>query len=128
MCGLVFVDLICPKCGCPFLWCNGGDVIYDYSSQHKATCPSCGYEDWESKFPRDKGQNVSFATIQAEKRYQEKKDFEKKLEELLRSLEDDKETRKPKRKNYLKRLIDRIWGRESPCGSHSPDTTVLEKK
>lgn len=86
MCCLVFVDLICPKCGCPFLWCNGGDVIYDYSSQHKATCPSCGYEDWESKFPRDKGQSVSFATEQEEKRYHEIKDFEKKLEELLRSL------------------------------------------
>ena len=72
MCGLVFVDLICPKCGSPVVWCNGGDVIYDYSSQFKATCPSCGYEDWESKFPRDNG-------------------------------------------------------RENPCGSHSPDTTNLEK-
>ena len=125
---LLVVDLICPKCGSPFVWCNGGDVIYDYSSQHKATCPSCGYEDWEYKFPRDKGQNVSFATEQEEKRYQEIKNFNKGLEELLRSLEDNKETGKPKRKNYLKRLIDRIWGRESPCGSHSPDTTVLEKK
>ena len=45
------VDLICPKCGCPVVWCNGGDVIYDYSSQFKATCPSCGYVDWESNFP-----------------------------------------------------------------------------
>ena len=72
MCCLVFVDLICPKCGSPVVWCNGCDVIYDYSSQFKATCPSCGYEDWESKFPRDNG-------------------------------------------------------RENPCGSHSPDTTDLEK-
>ena len=60
----MFVDLICPKCGSPVVWCNGGDVIYDYSSQYKATCPSCGYEDWESKFPRDKGQPLSFATEQ----------------------------------------------------------------
>ena len=127
MCCLVFVDLICPKCGSPVVWCNGGDVIYDYSSQHKATCPSCGYEDWESKFPRDNGQNVSFATEQEEKRYQEIKNFNKGLEELLRSLEDNKETGKPKRKNYLNRLIDRIWGRENPCDSHSPDTTVLVK-
>jgi hypothetical protein len=127
MCCLVFVDLICPKCGSPVVWCNGGDVIYDYSSQHKATCPSCGYEDWASKFPRDNGQNVSFATEQEEKRYQEIKNFNKGLEELLRSLEDNKETGKPKRKNYLKRLIDRIWGRENPCDSHSPDTTVLVK-
>jgi len=124
---LLVVDLICPKCGSPFVWCNGGDVIYDYSSQHKATCPSCGYEDWEYKFPRDKGQNVSFATEQEEKRYQEIKNFNKGLEELLRSLEDNKETGKPKRKNYLNRLIDRIWGRENPCDSHSPDTTVLVK-
>ena len=49
------------------------------------------------------------------------------LDELLRICVDDKETRNPKRKNYLKRLIDRIWGRENPCGSHSPDTTDLEK-
>ena len=88
---LLVVDLICPKCGSPFVWCNGGDVIYDYSSQdyssqYKATCPSCGYEDWEYKFPRDNGQNVSFATEQEEKRYHEIKDFKKKLEELLRSL------------------------------------------
>ena len=86
MCGLMFVDLICPKCGSPFVWCNGGDVIYDYSSQHKATCPSCGYEDWEYKFPRDNGQNVIFETKKEEKRYHEIKDFKKKLEELLRSL------------------------------------------
>ena len=69
---LMVVDLICPKCGGPVVWCNGGDVIYDFSSQFKATCPSCGYEDWESKFPRDNG-------------------------------------------------------RGNPCGSHSPDTTNLEK-
>ena len=49
---LMFVDLICPKCGGPVVWCNGGDVIYDFSSQFKATCPSCGYEDWESNFTR----------------------------------------------------------------------------
>ena len=108
---LVFVDLICPKCGSPVVWCNGGDVIYDFSSQHKATCPSCGYEDWESKFPRDNGQNVRFATKQAEKRYQEIKNFQKGLDELLRICVDDKETRKPKRKIFLKRLIDRILGR-----------------
>ena len=127
MCCLVFVDLICPKCGSPVLWCNGGDVIYDYSSQFKATCPSCGYEDWESKFPRDKGQPLSFATEQQKKRYQEIKNYEKGLEELLRIVVCDKETQKSKRKNYLKRLIDRIWGRKNSCGSHSPDTTVLEK-
>lgn len=46
MCCFMVVDLICPKCGSPVLWCNGGDVIYDFSSQFKATCPSCGYEDW----------------------------------------------------------------------------------
>lgn len=124
---LLVVDLICPKCGSPFVWCNGGDVIYDYSSQHKATCPSCGYEDWEYKFPRDKGQNVSFATEQQEKRYHEIKDFEKKLGELLRILAGDKETQKPKRKSFLKRLIDRILGRETPCGSHSPDNINLGK-
>ena len=127
MCCLVFVDLICPKCGSPVVWCNGGDVIYDYSSQHKATCPSCGYEYWEAKFPRDKGQYVSFATEQEEKKYQEMKNFQRGLEELLRILVGDKETGKPKRKCFLKRLIDRIWGREYPCGSHTPDTTVLEK-
>ena len=124
---LMVVDLICPKCGSPVVWCNGGDVIYDFSSQFKATCPSCGYEDWESKFPRDNGQNVRFATEQQEKRYHEIKNFQKGLDELLRICVDDKETRNPKRKNYLKRLIDRIWGRENPCGSHSPDTTNLEK-
>ena len=58
MCGLIFVDLICPKCGGPVVWCNGGDVIYDFSSQFKATCPSCGYEDWESNFPRGKERTV----------------------------------------------------------------------
>ena len=58
MCCLMFVDLICPKCGGPVVWCNGGDVIYDFSSQFKATCPSCGYEDWESNFPRDKGRTI----------------------------------------------------------------------
>ena len=47
------VDLICPKCGSPVKWCNGGDVIYD-SAQFMATCPSCGYVDHESKFPRAK--------------------------------------------------------------------------
>lgn len=51
---LIVVDLICPKCGGLVLWCNGGDVIYDFASQFKATCPSCGYEDWEYKFPRAK--------------------------------------------------------------------------
>ena len=45
------VDLICPKCGGRVVWCNGGDVIYDFSSQFKVTCPSCGHEDWESNFP-----------------------------------------------------------------------------
>ena len=54
MCCLMVVDLICPKCGGPVVWCNGGDVIYDFSSQFKATCPLCGYEDWESNFPRGK--------------------------------------------------------------------------
>ena len=58
MCCLMFVDLICPKCGGPVVWGNGGDVIYDFSSQFKATCPSCGYEDWESNFPRDKGRTI----------------------------------------------------------------------
>ena len=58
MCCLVFVDLICPKCGSPVVWCNGGDVIYDYSSQHKATCPSCGYEDWASSFKKAGKQTV----------------------------------------------------------------------
>ena len=48
---LMVVDLICPKCGGHVVWCNGGDVIYDFSSQFKATCPSCGYEDWKSNFP-----------------------------------------------------------------------------
>ena len=47
---LMVVDLICPKCGGHVVWCNGGDVIYDFSSQHKATCPSCGYEDWAASF------------------------------------------------------------------------------
>lgn len=112
MCGLMFVDLICPKCGSPVVWCNGGDVIYDYSSQYKATCPSCGYEDWESKFPRDKGQPLSFATEQQKKMYQKIKNYEKGLEELLRIVVCDKETQKSKRKNYLKRLIDRIVGKE----------------
>ena len=51
------VDLICPKCGGPVLWCNG-DVIYDFSSQFKATCPSCGYEDWVSKFHKAERQTV----------------------------------------------------------------------
>ena len=68
---LMVIDLICPKCGAPVVWCNGGDVIYDFSSQFKATCPSCGYEDWESKFPRDKEQTVSFTAGQKEKRYQQ---------------------------------------------------------
>ena len=107
---LLVVDLICPKCGSPFVWCNGGDVIYDYSSQHKATCPSCGYEDWESNFPRDKEQNVSFATEQEEKRYHEIRDFEKKLHELLNTLVDDKEIEKPKRNNFFKRIIEWLWG------------------
>ena len=52
------VELVCPKCGGPVVWCNGGDVIYDFSSQFMATCPSCGYEDWESKFPRGKERTV----------------------------------------------------------------------
>ena len=47
------IDLICPKCGSPVVWCNGGDIIYG-PSQFMATCPSCGYEDWALKFPRDK--------------------------------------------------------------------------
>ena len=51
---LMVVDLICPKCGGPVVWCNGGDVIYDYSSQFKATCPSCGYEDCAASFPKGK--------------------------------------------------------------------------
>ena len=51
---LMVVDLICPKCGGPVVWCNGGDIIFD-SSLFKATCSSCGYEDWTSKFSRDKG-------------------------------------------------------------------------
>ena len=63
--------LICPKCGGRVVWCNGGDVIYDFSSQYMATCPSCGYEDWESNFLRDKEQTVSFTAGQAEKRYQQ---------------------------------------------------------
>ena len=55
---LMVVDLICPKCGGPVTWCNGGDVIYDFSSQFKATCPSCGYEDWESSFHKAEKQIV----------------------------------------------------------------------
>ena len=54
MSSIMVVDLICPKCGGPV----GGDVIYDFSSQFMATCPSCGYEDWESKFPRGKERTV----------------------------------------------------------------------
>lgn len=50
---LVEVDLICPKCGSPVVWCNSGDIIHD-SSQFMATCPSCGYKDHEAKFPRAK--------------------------------------------------------------------------
>lgn len=53
MSGLMVVDFICPKCGGPVVWCNGGDIIFD-SSQFMATCPSCGYEDHEAKFPRAK--------------------------------------------------------------------------
>ncbi len=34
------IDLICPECGSPVLWCNGGDVNYDFSSQFRATYPS----------------------------------------------------------------------------------------
>ena len=52
------VDLICPKCGGRVVWCNGGDVIYDFSSQFKVTCPSCGYKDLESNFPRGKERTV----------------------------------------------------------------------
>lgn len=51
---LMIVDLICPKCGGSVVWCNGGDEIYDYSSQFKATCPSCGYEDCAASFPKGK--------------------------------------------------------------------------
>jgi hypothetical protein len=116
---LVFVDLICPKCGGPVVWCNGGDVIYDFSSQHKATCPSCGYEDWESNFLRYKEQTASFTAGQEEKRYQQIKDHEKEVVELFKCLAGDKETQKPKRKSFLKRLIDLICGRENLCGSHS---------
>ena len=53
------IDLICPKCGSSVVWCNGGDVIYDYPSQFMATCHSCGYVDHESKFPRAKERNDS---------------------------------------------------------------------
>ena len=55
---LMVVDLICPKCGSPVVWCNGGDVIYDFSSQFKATCPSCGYEDWAASFQKAEKQTV----------------------------------------------------------------------
>ena len=58
MCGLVLVDLICPKCGGRVVWCNGGDVIYDFSSQFKATCPSCGYEDCAASFHKGKERTV----------------------------------------------------------------------
>ena len=51
---IMIVDLICPKCGSPVVWCNGGDIIYG-PSQFMATCPSCGYEDWASKYSIDKG-------------------------------------------------------------------------
>jgi Zn finger protein HypA/HybF involved in hydrogenase expression len=61
------VDLICPKCGSPVVWCNGGDIIYD-SSQFKATCPSCGYEDWSSKFPINKGENISLKNTRVKDR------------------------------------------------------------
>lgn len=50
---LMDVDLICPKCGSPIVWCNGGDIIYD-SSLFMATCPSCGYQDHEAKFRKAK--------------------------------------------------------------------------
>lgn len=50
---LLVVELICPKCGAPVVWCNGGDVIYDFSSQFKATCPSCGYEKWEAEYGKE---------------------------------------------------------------------------
>ena len=46
---LMVVDLICPKCGGPVVWCNG-----DFSSQFKATCLSCGYEDCAVSFPKGK--------------------------------------------------------------------------
>jgi hypothetical protein len=52
------VDLICPKCGGRVVWCNGGDVIYDFSSQFKATCPSCGYEDCAASFHKGKERTV----------------------------------------------------------------------
>ena len=55
---LMVADLICPKCGGPVVWCNGGDVIYDFSSQFKATCPSCGYEDWAASFQKVEKQTV----------------------------------------------------------------------
>lgn len=55
---------------------------------------------------------------QEENNYQEIKDQEKEVEELLRILVGDKETQKPKRKNFLKRLLDRIWRTESPYDSH----------
>lgn len=55
---ILFVDLICPKCGSPVVWCNGGDVIYDFSSQFKATCPSFGYEDWAASFQKAEKQTV----------------------------------------------------------------------
>lgn len=49
---IMVVDLICPKCGGPVAWCNGGDVIYNFSSQFKATCPLCRYEDWVASFQK----------------------------------------------------------------------------
>ena len=64
---LMVVDLICPKCGGPVVWCNGGDVIYDFSSQFKATCPSCGYEDWESKLHKRKASKTQNEITQKRK-------------------------------------------------------------
>ena len=109
MCSINEVFKTCPKCGCLVIWCNGGDVIYD-SSQFMVTCPSCGFLDHKFKFPSAKEQFVRLATEQQEKKYQEIKNLEKELEELLKILVDDKKMEKPTRKSFLKGFIDRLWG------------------
>jgi len=64
---LMVVDLICPKCGGRVVWCNGGDVIYDYSLQFKATCPSCGYKDWAASFQKAEKQTVRKPNLRVKK-------------------------------------------------------------
>lgn len=96
---------ICPKCGSFVIWGSWGALTSD-PEQFMATCHSCGYHAHKYKFPKAK-----YTADQENDRSREIKEDDDNIVKLLKLQSGYKYVEKPIRKSFIKRLIERLWGK-----------------